>query len=347
MDTITHGLSGALLGRALSNRIKKLQPKTFILVGTIAAMFPDFDFLFILFGKENYLANHRGITHSIILMPIWAFLISWFFAWLLKNKHLLHKDWVDETATEKEIIKELFFLSFFSILLHVLCDIITSFGTMFLAPVDRTRFEIGSVYIVDLWFTGIIVTGLLASWFVKKDQYLMSRIFLTILVGYVGFTQHIKSEAEQYGLGSLKMVHADPSKLTLYSVPMAFSPYNWSITAYDAEKEVYYTSEFNINAVKIFKDNTWKKTNRWGATESEQTVAKTAWSDPTFGIFPWFIKIPAFNSIIKNEQKVCVYFKDLRFTSPIGDNPFVYGLCVTKDGKKYRSHLIEGVDNPL
>lgn len=349
MDTITHGLSGALLGRALSNRGKKIKPKAFILIGALAATFPDFDFLFILKSKEAYLEYHRSITHSLFLLPIWALLISFFFSWLATNKILLHKDWIEDGATKKDIIKESFSLCVLAILFHIGSDVITSYGTMFLSPFDNTRFEIGSVYIIDLWFTGIIVTGLLASWFIKKDQYLMARIFITLLLGYIALTQHIKKEAEQYALISLESIVQDTSNLIIFSHPMAFSPYNWSITAYDEEKQIYHVSEFNLNDVKVLRNNQWHTINRWGHNESQENIAKLAWKDPEFSLYRWFFKIPAFNSFIKNDEKVCAYFKDLRFNRPIkgSENPFIYGLCVTKDGKKYRSRAVNGIDNPM
>jgi inner membrane protein len=349
MDTITHGLSGVLLGRALSDRLKKLKPKAFVLIGVLAAIFPDFDFLFILKSKEAYLEFHRSITHSLFLLPFWAFLISFFFSWLARNKILLHKGWIEEGATNKEIVKETFALSSLGILSHIGADVITNYGTMFLFPIDNTKFAISSVYIIDLWFTGIIVAGILASWFVKKDQYLMARIFLVILLGYISLTQHIKYEVENYALVSLRTVHPQPSKLIIFSNPMAFSPYNWSVTAYDEEKEVYYNSEFNLNEVKIMRNNTWLTIPRWGYNKNQENVAKSAWNDPEFEFFRSFLRIPVFNSFSKKDGKVCTYFRDLRYTNPLKDteNPFIYGLCVTKDGHKYHARSVEGVEIPL
>lgn len=347
MDTITHGLSGALLGRSLSNKVKKLKPKTFILIGAFAATFPDFDFLFRLISQESYLANHRGITHSFLIMPIWAFLISYFFSLLLRKKLLLHKDWIEEGVTHNEVIKETFLLTYLGLLIHVVADIITSYGTMILSPFNNARFEIGSVYIIDLWFTGIIVAGIFASWFVKKDKYLMARVFLSILFSYVALTQHVKREAVDYATVSLRAVHPSPSDLIIYSNPGAFSPYNWAITAYDPKKEVYYISEFNIKDVKILRNNNWKTIHRWGNKDIEQSISKIAWEDPDFSMYRGFMKIPAFHSVIKNDEKVCVYFSDLRFSNPIRENPFVFGICVTKNGKKYRSHSVQGIDKPM
>src|SRR5689334_11517634 len=73
MDTLTHALSGALLGRAVSN---KNIPRR-VAAGFFACAAPDLDFVISFAGPVEYLLNHRGVTHSLILLPAWALLYSW------------------------------------------------------------------------------------------------------------------------------------------------------------------------------------------------------------------------------------------------------------------------------
>ena len=40
---------------------------------------------------------------------------------------------------------------------HILFDWITSFGTMFWTPVSRVRHSLDWVFILDPWFTGIVL----------------------------------------------------------------------------------------------------------------------------------------------------------------------------------------------
>ena len=42
-------------------------------------------------------------------------------------------------------------------------DLITSYGTMIFAPLSDARFALGTTFIIDLYFSGIIVAGLVAS----------------------------------------------------------------------------------------------------------------------------------------------------------------------------------------
>ena len=365
MDTLTHGLSGSLVGRALSGRIKKVRPKTFILVGFQAACFPDFDFLFTLISFESYFVNHRGITHSFFLMPIFALVIAWLFALMLKHKVFFTKNWVDEDATVKEITKDLYLLTVCGIAIHILGDIVTQFGTMFLSPFSDRRFELGSVFIIDLWFTGIIVAGLLASWIFKKHKPLIATAFLLLLAGYVGYTQVMKHEAEKVAVAYLKSKTIATDDVVIYSSPRQVSASNWTISAFDKKKEVYYTADFSLNENKkintdfrnqnfiqlmnnsfpAYKDAVWITLPLWGRNQEEQEFAKRTWNDPRFKIYRWFYQIPVFDSLIKNDHQTCGYFRDMRFGGVGRENgtPFVFGICEKKDGTSFRAQLTNGM----
>ena len=96
MDTITHGIVGALIGKAFFagepsrapfswREPPKTAGRVAILACTIGAIFPDID---VLAGQlaHNSLALmtwHRSITHSVVMLPAWALLlagITWFLA---------------------------------------------------------------------------------------------------------------------------------------------------------------------------------------------------------------------------------------------------------------------------
>ncbi|MFN3565608.1 MAG: metal-dependent hydrolase [Burkholderiaceae bacterium] len=85
MDTLTHALSGALLARALTRSAPVRPDRTgerwfgvpvpvghAFAVGFFAAAFPDADFALRLVSDLASLRGHRGVTHSIVLLPRWA-----------------------------------------------------------------------------------------------------------------------------------------------------------------------------------------------------------------------------------------------------------------------------------
>ena len=82
MDTLTHALSGALLGRATAPDPARARITTAarMAAGALAAAFPDADFFLAYVSPVAYLTGHRGLTHSIFLAPLWALLLAWLLA---------------------------------------------------------------------------------------------------------------------------------------------------------------------------------------------------------------------------------------------------------------------------
>jgi len=67
VDTLTHALSGALLARATAP--KHAPPHSLprrVAAGFFGLRRPDLDFVVSFVGPVEYLANHRGVTHSLI-----------------------------------------------------------------------------------------------------------------------------------------------------------------------------------------------------------------------------------------------------------------------------------------
>src|SRR5512139_1840494 len=84
MDTLTHALSGVLLARVLAPRLPQASAPT---VRALTAAFPDSDVVIGLFSNQlTYLNLHRGVTHSLILLPLWALLLASLFTLLDRNR---------------------------------------------------------------------------------------------------------------------------------------------------------------------------------------------------------------------------------------------------------------------
>src|SRR3954465_7411069 len=178
MDTLTHALSGALLARATNP--KDAPPNSLprrIAAGFFACAAPDLDFIASFGGPVSYLLNHRGITHSLILLPLWALALSWLLAKIVREP----RGW-----------RALYGITAMGIGLHIAGDLITSYGTMILAPFSDWRVGLGTTFIIDLWFSGIIVIGLIAAAVARRSRW-PAVAALGVLVGYVGF-QYMQRE---------------------------------------------------------------------------------------------------------------------------------------------------------
>jgi len=83
MDTITHGIAGALIAKATFNGADLFPPSAMgkrrivtwsVMLGSI---FPDSDVLRDLFSHNELLMLtwHRSITHSLLCLPLWVVLL--------------------------------------------------------------------------------------------------------------------------------------------------------------------------------------------------------------------------------------------------------------------------------
>ena len=137
MDTLTHALSGALLARLMVVRTDTVAsahsagqpqpPKLWqcVVVGAVAGAFPDIDAIAQAFGDIAYLTQHRGITHSLLMLPLWAAAVAWLMTRCFANTRGAPGAW-----------KTFFALAAGGIGIHIAGDWITQFGTMLLQPLS-------------------------------------------------------------------------------------------------------------------------------------------------------------------------------------------------------------------
>src|SRR6266700_4921267 len=93
MDTITHGIAGALIGKAVfggqdmfaSHPMNRARIITWALM--LGAIFPDSDVLRDIFSHDGLLIItwHRSITHSLLLLPVFALLLAMLTQWLARK----------------------------------------------------------------------------------------------------------------------------------------------------------------------------------------------------------------------------------------------------------------------
>jgi inner membrane protein len=344
MDTLTHALSGALIARATAARgATREEVRRRVAAGFLVCAAPDLDIVFAFFGQLDYLTNHRGITHSVVLLPLWALLLSWLLAKILREP----RGW-----------RALYGVSALAIGVHIAGDVITTFGTMVLAPLSDWRAAIGTTFIIDLWFSGIIVVGLAASLLWRKRR-LPAIAATAVLLAYVGAQAVLRGEAEQFGAkyaASLGLAHAQVDVQ-----PQPLSPFNWMVFVSDDAAHRYARVNLlrkqplpeasdagffaRIEAVyRPLSFARWVTRPRFGATAEEQALARDAWGSPALAFFRWFAELPAFDGI--TQGSTCVWFVDLRFATPGRDAmPFRYGAC-RKPGEPWRAYRRSGDDRP-
>src|SRR3989304_10242379 len=153
MDPITHCLSGAILSRTgFYQRFGRLA--TIILI--TGALIPDIDhFSLRLAGPLAYLKYHRGFTHSIMGSFVIAAVMAGI-AYSIKQ------------VREKMGYLTVFALSFLGIYTHIFLDLITSYGTQIFFPFSNKRYSLDVVFIIDFYFSAILLIPLIIMLFKKK-----------------------------------------------------------------------------------------------------------------------------------------------------------------------------------
>ena len=161
MDTITHGIAGALIGKAIfrgedmfaSHPMNRGRVITWSLM--LGAIFPDSDVFRDIFSSDPLLVItwHRSITHSLVLLPLWALLLA-----------AVTRAFANSRKWEAPSFAALSAIYGIGILSHILLDLVTSFGTMIWSPLKWSRPAWDFVFIVDFTLTAILLVPQLLAW---------------------------------------------------------------------------------------------------------------------------------------------------------------------------------------
>jgi membrane-bound metal-dependent hydrolase YbcI (DUF457 family) len=179
MDTITHGIAGALLAKAAFNGADLFPPEpvnkrrviTWSLM--LGAMFPDCDVLrdFISRNPMLIVTWHRSITHSLLCLPIWSVLLA--------GLTLAVCRWRKWDSPSYPALCGLWAVG---ILSHIFLDLVTSFGTMIWSPYRWSRPSWDILFILDFSFTAILLIPQLLAWAYEDPEHSRRRALIMWLV---------------------------------------------------------------------------------------------------------------------------------------------------------------------
>jgi inner membrane protein len=358
MDTLTHALSGALLARAIcvrpleappavlagsvpgrfsapwDGRAGAVAPWQAVVVGALAGAFPDLDFVVGWAGEMAYLRHHRGVTHSLLLAPLWAWLLA-----------LATSFWFATTRSQAGGWKSLYVIALAAIVIHIAGDWITQFGTMMLSPLSDTRFGLGAMFIIDLVFTGLLLAGLvLAAVFPRRRWPAVAG--LVAVSGWVVLAWDARQDAIDVGRQYAQRVGiAAPS---IEVMPRPASPFNWTVTVFDGER--YHVADLNTRraAPLVARPDDgfvrrlsapylpvsmaeWRVLPKFGDGAPEWV--RDVWQHEAMATFRWFAAAPVLVQAVDRGGERCAVFGDLRFAFPGRERaPFRYGLCLNGGG---------------
>jgi inner membrane protein len=176
MDTVTHGLTGWLVARALPDDWKGEHPAIATAVVALGSVLPDADNAASLLGSALYLRVHRGLSHSLLGISVSSLVLALLFACFGK--------WKDT--------KRLFLLALLGQVSHVALDLLNAYGTQVFQPFSDARLSLDLLFVVDLLFSGIVIAGIALSRGGKSGR---ARVAMASLAVYVGIAALLHGRA--------------------------------------------------------------------------------------------------------------------------------------------------------
>jgi membrane-bound metal-dependent hydrolase YbcI (DUF457 family) len=172
MDTITHGIAGALIGKAVFGGSDLFPPipvdKRRVITWSLmlGAIFPDADVFRDLLSHNQLLLLtwHRSITHSFLCLPIWAVLLAALTLALAR--------WKKWPAPSLPTLVGIYAIG---ILSHIVLDLATTFGTMIWSPLDWSRPAWDILFIIDFTFTALLLIPQMLAWTFEDPEHMRFR----------------------------------------------------------------------------------------------------------------------------------------------------------------------------
>lgn len=313
MDPVTHALTGAVISRT---GFYQRFGRTATIIFLVSALIPDIDhFSLRLAGPLAYLKYHRGFTHSIV----GSFIIAASIAGIAS---------LVKPVRERMSLAMLFFLSLLGIYSHIFLDLITSYGTQVFFPFSHERYSLDLVFIIDFYFTALLLIPLLLMKFKKEWSKGLAIISLASMALYLGFSYIEKGISIDKVKAENNKNHINGSRIE--ALPLPLSPFKWAVYTEDAEK-FYQTNMDNLSGnstMEIFQ----KKTNGNGITDKVEglDIVQT---------YLWFARFPV-KSVKQEDGGYLVEYYDIRFNVLPNRKPFLLKLSVDKKGSLRHAELM-------
>lgn len=330
---MTHALTGALVGRAFAgDRPRVLSARAATTAGIASAVFPDTDFVLNAFGQIAYLELHQGVTHSLPMMPVWAWLLAAASAWIYDRR-----SW-RRAGGRLKLTLAFLPVTLAGLAVHTAADAMNIWGVMLWWPLHEARTALNAIFVIDPLYTTLVLLGLVLSsaWRVRAGALVglvCVGMYTLVAIAVDAHTERVLAglPATQSALAASQ--HAAPPSL-LHRRFVLRDEQGWRYAFVD------------LQATALRAPGT-----RWGSRfaaafgppgEAEWQTAMhpldggafvaDAWAQPALAGFRDFVALPFVHEVGPDGGAMCAWFSDLRFTLPEVPQPFVWGACRSGDG---------------
>jgi len=309
MDPLAHALAGTLIARTHPSRSKGL-----VTACLIGAVIPDIDIVLTFWGKDNYLLEHRGFTHSLMgLLPMSFLAACLAYLWVRQRE-------------DKASFWSLWSLALAGVVSHILLDLCTSWGTMVLWP-NRTRFAWDELFIVDPWYWGLLAIPLLLSFFWKDRRVAICVAGMAVAMAYHGMAWFNHRQA-------LRVAEEDRPQAWKAAFPQPLSPFRWSV--FDRGDGLLKNAR--VDFLKGLKPLEWEEWKEPALTPE----VRLAMDSPRGKNLFWFARVPMWSEEKLPDGSFQVSFWDMRFNTYLTKQRLSKnfgGVFTIKDGQVVESRF--------
>lgn len=201
MDPVTHMLVGATVGQVVAGR--KLGFKRAALWGAVAAEAPDVDVIVSALTANDPLhmiVSHRGVTHALWFPLVVGVLAGWLLSRSTGPPQARASTWIALLTA--------------ALLSHPLLDFCTHYGTQLLSPFSSERFALPALPIVEPFYTGMLVLGLVAMLLLARRGRagavaVAGIASIAVSSAYVAYGWRLNEEAAAYARHELAATHGE------------------------------------------------------------------------------------------------------------------------------------------
>ena len=209
MDPLTHLATGVICSQLVPVPSRWWAAAA----GALFAVLPDVDYFFIYWDRLAFIRYHRGFTHSLVAVPLLAL------AGALLGRLLGGPRW----------FRPLLILGIVVLLSHLLLDLATSYGTQLLSPFSRRRFSLDWIFIIDPYFTALLLAGVIAAlafplWGPRAGAGFLAAaaVYLLVCASY---------HHQALDLARRVFPEVSPGGQTVAALPQPFSCRRWQLIA--------------------------------------------------------------------------------------------------------------------
>lgn len=221
MDSLTQIVLGASLAAAIAPAKNR---RAALLAGAALGTLPDLDTFPLMMATDNpvlLMTLHRGLTHSLLVLPFIGLLIWWL---CLRIGHRV-----------KESPRRWFWAIEAALITHPLLDAFTVYGTQLWWPLTPHPAMWSSLFIIDPLYTiwlllGCLVALVAGSRRISQQALIAGLVLSTLYIGWSLYAKSLADKAAQQALAELGYPNAP-----YFSVPTAFNTLLWRSVALTPE----------------------------------------------------------------------------------------------------------------